>query len=151
MEFGAFLKRKRLEMNISAREMCRLIDVSNGYMSQVENGKIETPRRELLLKIMDVLHIEPSELEPFGFQFRENEDIQSEHTKIQRSRVQGLIEKELAICSEAELEAILTLIREFPELYKMLSNKEQYTRAKEMIGEFKTFMEFMEFKRKQSS
>ena len=57
MTFGDFVKAKREEASLSQRNFAALLSISPVYASYFESGKRKPPKRELLLKISEVLHL----------------------------------------------------------------------------------------------
>lgn len=53
--FGQYLKKIRLEHNISQRELADNIGVDYTYLSKIENGKLEPPAEDTIKKIADFL------------------------------------------------------------------------------------------------
>lgn len=62
MEIGEFIKIKRKEKGISARELARRTGVSQPYLSQLETGKNNNPTSDMLRKIANGLGISYIEL-----------------------------------------------------------------------------------------
>lgn len=60
-EFGMNLAKARINANLSAYELSLRIGKGASYIYKVENGKINISLR-MILKICEVLQIEPSEL-----------------------------------------------------------------------------------------
>ena len=60
-EFGINLARARIKVNLSAYELSLRIGKDASYIYKVENGKINISLK-MILKICEVLQIEPSEL-----------------------------------------------------------------------------------------
>ena len=58
---GAFLRAQRELSNMSIRELSRLTQVSNAYLSQVERG-LHDPTLRILSQICEALHISMSEI-----------------------------------------------------------------------------------------
>ena len=54
-----FLREKRLQKEISLRELAKKLDVSHSYLSYVEHGIKPPPNDNHLLKIADALTLEP--------------------------------------------------------------------------------------------
>ncbi|HEX2944735.1 MAG TPA: helix-turn-helix transcriptional regulator [Clostridia bacterium] len=55
---GEIIKAKREEKNISLVDFAREIEISPGYLSQLENGRKVNPNLEVMLKIARALDIE---------------------------------------------------------------------------------------------
>lgn len=51
MEFGRYIKEKRIKKGLSMRELARRSGVSQPYISQIENGKKGIPAPEMLFKL----------------------------------------------------------------------------------------------------
>lgn len=51
------IKQKRIELGFSLRELGKEVKLSSGYLSQLENGKIEFPGYFTLIKVLDFLNI----------------------------------------------------------------------------------------------
>ena len=60
-EFCINLAKARIKANLSAYELSLRIDKDASYIHKVENGKIN-PSLKTILKICEVLQIEPAEL-----------------------------------------------------------------------------------------
>ena len=53
---GAFIKAQRQVANLSLREMARMTDVSNAYLSQIERG-LHQPSVRVLRSLADALNV----------------------------------------------------------------------------------------------
>lgn len=62
MNFGEELKKMRLEKGLSIRKLAELSGISHAYISQIENGKRDKPKPELLKKLSGPLNIPLIEL-----------------------------------------------------------------------------------------
>ena len=58
IKVGEIIKSKREEKGIPLIEFAKKVDVSPGYLSQIENGKKTNPKLELVLKIIHELDID---------------------------------------------------------------------------------------------
>lgn len=67
MSFGDFVKAKREEAALSQRNFAAQLDISPVYASYIESGKRKPPKRDLLLKIADVLHLDKRDTETLLF------------------------------------------------------------------------------------
>ena len=56
-KLGNLIKQKREEIGISQRELARIINVDNATISKIENGNVEKPSFEVLIKISKELNI----------------------------------------------------------------------------------------------
>src|SRR3546814_13756384 len=63
-DLGGFLKKVRQSRGLSLREVERLTDgtVSNGYLSQLENGNIDKPAAMMLHRLSNAYKIEYHEI-----------------------------------------------------------------------------------------
>lgn len=55
---GEYLKRARFNKNISQRELAKLVDKSNAYISKIEKGIIVSPNPLVLQKIIECLDLD---------------------------------------------------------------------------------------------
>lgn len=63
--FGAFLKEKRQEANMSLRELAHSIGVAHTYILNIENGSKAPPGDVILKKIANALHFDAQTVELF--------------------------------------------------------------------------------------
>ncbi|MGN0530330.1 MAG: helix-turn-helix domain-containing protein [Eubacterium sp.] len=63
--FGAFLKEKRQEANMSLRELAHSIGVAHTYILNIENGSKAPPSGVMLKKIANSLHFDTQTAELF--------------------------------------------------------------------------------------
>ena len=57
MNFGEFIKEKRLAKGINLRKLAELTSFAPGYLSDIEQGKRNSPTPEKLAKIIEVLEL----------------------------------------------------------------------------------------------
>jgi transcriptional regulator with XRE-family HTH domain len=62
MNLGSYIKEKRTEKSISARELSRRSGISQPYLSQLENGKNDNPSIEALKKLSKGLGVSYTQL-----------------------------------------------------------------------------------------
>ena len=77
MTFGDFVKAKREEASLSQRNFAAQLDISPVYVSYIEAGKRKPPKRELLQKIAEVLHLNKRDTETmmyFALKEKYNQD-----------------------------------------------------------------------------
>ena len=55
MNFGEFIKEKRLAKGINLRKLAELTGIAPGYLSDIEQGKRNSPTPEKLTKLIEVL------------------------------------------------------------------------------------------------
>ena len=58
---GAGLRQRRLELNLTQEDMAWVVEVTQGTISNYENGRSEVPL-SVLIEMCDHLHLQPSEL-----------------------------------------------------------------------------------------
>mgnify|MGYP000924387752 FL=1 len=58
IKVGEIIKAKREEKNYSLIDFAKKIDISPGYLSQLENGRKTNPKLDIILKIVDELDID---------------------------------------------------------------------------------------------
>lgn len=63
LNFGEYIKSKRLEKGISLRELASKIGISPSYMSDIEKGRRNAPNKEKVDKIAEVLFYSEEEIE----------------------------------------------------------------------------------------
>ena len=61
MDFGQFIKKKRMEKNIPARQLAEETGISTVYQSSFENGKRAAPSDDILKKTAKALELTPEE------------------------------------------------------------------------------------------
>jgi transcriptional regulator with XRE-family HTH domain len=61
MTFGEFIKAKREERMLSQRSFAAILGISPVYVSYFESGKRKPPKRDLLIRIAEVLHLDSRE------------------------------------------------------------------------------------------
>lgn len=69
IKVGEIIRAKREEENISLSDFAKELDISPGYLSQIENGIKKNPNLEILLKIINRLNIDLAML--LGIESRE--------------------------------------------------------------------------------
>lgn len=60
--FGQIIKEARKAEQITQRDLAKQIDVDFTYISKIENGALEPPSEEVILKMAKVLDIDENEL-----------------------------------------------------------------------------------------
>lgn len=61
-EFGLYIRKLRLDRKMTIRQLELYSDVSNSYLSQLENGKRGIPSPEILKKLSKGLKVDYNEL-----------------------------------------------------------------------------------------
>lgn len=75
MNFGVYLKQKREEKGINLRKFSELVGIAPAYMSDIENGKRNSPSEDKMAKIIEILELQEAErnlLYDLAAQDREN-------------------------------------------------------------------------------
>jgi transcriptional regulator with XRE-family HTH domain len=60
--FGEILRDIRIEAGLGLRELARLVDKSQGYLSNIENGRVAPPSEEVIMDMARALKVEPQRL-----------------------------------------------------------------------------------------
>ena len=58
IKFGEIIKAKREEKGHSLMDLAKVVGISAGYLSQLENGRKDNPKLEIVLKIIKALEID---------------------------------------------------------------------------------------------
>lgn len=74
---GEELRRLRLEKGVSLREVEKATEVSNAYLSQLENGKTEQPSPRVLHKLAEYYHIPYNRLMEIAGYLRPSENARA--------------------------------------------------------------------------
>jgi len=61
-EFGQLLKDLRKEHKVTQRKLAELIGIDFTYISKIENGSMEPPAEDKIIKIAEVFNKDPNEL-----------------------------------------------------------------------------------------
>lgn len=62
IKVGEIIRAKREEKKIGLVELARRIEVSPGYLSQIENGRKRNPKMEIVMRLMQELDVDLSML-----------------------------------------------------------------------------------------
>jgi transcriptional regulator with XRE-family HTH domain len=62
MNFGEFIKQKRLEKGINLRKLAELLEIAPSYLSDIEKGKRNSPSSEKMEKLAQVLDLSADEV-----------------------------------------------------------------------------------------
>lgn len=65
MNFGEYIKAKRMEKSISLRQLASKIGISPSYMSDIEKGRRYAPDKEKLAQLQKILFINEDEIQKF--------------------------------------------------------------------------------------
>jgi transcriptional regulator with XRE-family HTH domain len=74
---GEELRRLRLEKGVSLREVEKATEVSNAYLSQLENGKTEQPSPRVLHKLAEYYHVPYNRLMEIAGYLRPSENARA--------------------------------------------------------------------------
>lgn len=58
IKVGEIIKAKREEKNLSLVDFAKMVGISSGYLSQIENGRKSNPKLEIILRIVKELDID---------------------------------------------------------------------------------------------
>jgi DNA-binding XRE family transcriptional regulator len=58
LQFGHLVRQGRQNMGLSQHEMAQLLEIRQATVSAIEHGKAN-PRMDMMLQIMDLLHLPP--------------------------------------------------------------------------------------------
>ena len=64
LKTGEIIKAERKQRGLSLRELSKVADVSHSYLSQLENGKKDSPSIEIVYKLSKVLGVRFIDLIP---------------------------------------------------------------------------------------
>lgn len=99
---GDILKRTRLIYGYKANEMSSLLNISNSYLSEIENNK-KAPSLELLKKYADIFGIKASSLMLLAEEAEEAPNNQSqEFIKKMMARLVNFMSKSEVLSNEKE-------------------------------------------------
>lgn len=76
MSFAVRLKQARENANLTQQELANALGVTKSAIGNYENG-VSSPKCDVLLKIFDVLHVEPNFLYQDSFSATERDDLLS--------------------------------------------------------------------------
>ena len=130
-EFGKFIRKKRKEKNITLMQLAKKTDLSQPYLSQIENGKRDTPRMDIINKIASALEIDPNELVVKAFSVtgyaHEFEDlIKAEKRLIEEKDIMFQLKNNERVYLDGNLlnDSDRQKIIEYLKLFSQINNKE---------------------------
>jgi transcriptional regulator with XRE-family HTH domain len=62
MKLGDRIRQLREESSLTQGQLAHSSAVSQGYLSQLENGEVKNPSAAVLLRVADAMHVDPDEL-----------------------------------------------------------------------------------------
>lgn len=62
MKLGDKIRQLREESSLTQGQLAHSSAVSQGYLSQLENGEVKNPSAAVLLRVAEAMHIDPDEL-----------------------------------------------------------------------------------------
>ncbi len=62
MNFGEFIKQKRIEKGLNLRRLAELIDIAPSYLSDIEKGKRNSPSSDKMGKLVEILELTENEV-----------------------------------------------------------------------------------------
>lgn len=108
---GGFIRAQRQVANLSLREMARMTDVSNAYLSQVERG-LHQPSVRVLRSVADALNVSAETLLTQAGLIDENDPDTPEEPAAGPPRTVAAILADPALTPE-QREALLSVYRSF--------------------------------------
>ena len=108
---GGFIKAQRQVANLSLREMARLTDVSNAYLSQIERG-LHQPSVRVLRSLADALNVSAETLLAQAGLIDEDERTVAEEPQAGPARTVAAILADPGL-TPAQREALLSVYRSF--------------------------------------
>ena len=108
---GGFIKAQRQVANLSLREMARLTDVSNAYLSQIERG-LHQPSVRVLRSLADALNVSAETLLAQAGLIDEDERGDAEEPPAGPARTVAAILADPGLTPE-QREALLSVYRSF--------------------------------------
>lgn len=60
-DFGQFISEQKHKHSLQSKELAEMLDISMGYLSQLEHGKRVCPDQELLKKLIEVFNLNEEE------------------------------------------------------------------------------------------
>ena len=108
---GGFIKAQRQVANLSLREMARLTDVSNAYLSQIERG-LHQPSVRVLRSLADALNVSAETLLAQAGLIDEDERTVAEEPQSGPARTVAAILADPGLTPE-QREALLSVYRSF--------------------------------------
>jgi transcriptional regulator with XRE-family HTH domain len=108
---GGFIKAQRQVANLSLREMARLTDVSNAYLSQIERG-LHQPSVRVLRSLADALNVSAETLLAQAGLIDEDERTVAEEPQAGPARTVAAILADPGLTPE-QREALLSVYRSF--------------------------------------
>jgi transcriptional regulator with XRE-family HTH domain len=110
--FGTKLREYRRQADMSQRELARRIGRDFSYISKVENGRLPPPAADTVVKICEVLNIEPNEL--LALTGKLPSDVQSSVSTSERAQ-RFLREAQEFALSEEEWDSMIHSLRRLRE------------------------------------
>ncbi len=60
-DFGQFISEQKRKHSLQSNELAEMLNISKGYLSQLEHGKRLCPDQELLIKMIEVFNLNEEE------------------------------------------------------------------------------------------
>lgn len=74
--FGSFVKQLRMKKGLALREFARILDIAASYLSDIEKGKRNAPKKDHLDKMIKELNLTKEETEKFYDLAREGKPVE---------------------------------------------------------------------------
>lgn len=76
-QFGSFLKKIRLDLGMSLRQVEKITKISNSYLSQIERGERNIPNFSILKRLADAYGVKVTDLIETAEKEARNEKVHS--------------------------------------------------------------------------
>ncbi|MED1205888.1 helix-turn-helix domain-containing protein [Heyndrickxia acidicola] len=115
--FGIYLRDLRKEKKITLVELAEKLELSQPYLSQIENGKMNVPKPELLSKMASVLDVDYYLLMKKAGYITEEEARQSQK-EMELVNVERILQNNIEEQEKRHLENINYFCKDFIEMYE---------------------------------
>lgn len=142
---GKLIRQKRIEKNIGVRELAREVDVSPGYITQLEKGTYKNPSQTVLMKLFDLLKFENKYKNVFGLseltedQF--NEKLNNEEFK--KIYVNNLL-TQFETMEADDLKKLILFLEQFQDIFvKLVEIDEKAHEKGKVMHSIREFVDFV--------
>jgi len=112
IRLGQLIKTKRVEKDFSVRKLAKSVEVSGGYITQIEKGRY--PSEDVVMKLFDVLDIDEQTINNF-----------EKNDRIKKSYINDFL-SELDNMGEEKVEAYITFFRQYSDIMEKIIEIEKY-------------------------
>lgn len=107
IEIGKKIRQKRIELEMTMKELGKLVDLSEATIQRYESGKIKGVGIDIVKKLADALNVTPAYLMGWEEDTKELEDETSEKVKI--------LAREAGDLSDVQIDLLRSMIKQFKE------------------------------------